>query len=541
MVGSGRSWQNVLWREWRNSEDREVARRLLDRLLREPIGWLATLVTVAGGAVCGAMGWVLFVLAVGYARVQPARDEWPLVWRGVGAHVALGALAGGVVVAVYLLLLKRVTRLRWVLCVVWQPLDIPGNPRDWRRRLVAHTGFLYGVCGLALLGSSLGWGFALACGLPMWWILFTQEKHGDRVFHVLRAARWRTHRAFLGLPYGAIWGTLGGALVWLLFLSTARANHDLGYDAPAVVWDAAVAAGGAYALLGLLVFGPAHKAIALSCDVPAHAQEAVIAFADASRPLLLWWTPRPRPCDLEVALRVAGESEWAQFFHRLGEWRAQGVPPDELVRALSRSTWYERLAARHALVSLGGEGIVHLEGLLRGAYGAYAQRVAAWIVRSIGRDTAARLAPHLHAHVCPRCLARCHTHWVTVPGQRPVAYYGCRSCRQTREFLFAPEGVVAVLDRRMSVPVLPGRTLYVNWHARRAVFDFDRVEIRDADDDDVERFCIQIREDTDEVRRRHYRSVRCAVWLNCEFSENTWRILNATFASGCTLVQGPGA
>jgi arabinogalactan endo-1,4-beta-galactosidase len=71
--------------------------------------------------------------------------------------------------------------------------------------------------------------------------------------------------------------------------------------------------------------------------------------------------------------------------------------------------------------------------------------------------------------------------------------------------------------------------LRVNWSKRRAVFDFDQVEIVAAKDEEVERFCVQVGNDMDEWRQPRYKKMTCAVTQECSLSEHTLRILRRTF------------
>ena len=70
----------------------------------------------------------------------------------------------------------------------------------------------------------------------------------------------------------------------------------------------------------------------------------------------------------------------------------------------------------------------------------------------------------------------------------------------------------------------------VNWLKRQTLFDFNRVEIKQASDEEVERFMTQIGNDTDDWRTSHYPQIRCDVSAQCDLSENTLRILRDTFA-----------
>jgi hypothetical protein len=61
------------------------------------------------------------------------------------------------------------------------------------------------------------------------------------------------------------------------------------------------------------------------------------------------------------------------------------------------------------------------------------------------------------------------------------------------------------------------------------MFDFDRVEIIRASDEEVERFAMRVGNDTDPVRQGHYPQAQCVVRPGCRLSENTRRVLKKTF------------
>jgi hypothetical protein len=89
---------------------------------------------------------------------------------------------------------------------------------------------------------------------------------------------------------------------------------------------------------------------------------------------------------------------------------------------------------------------------------------------------------------------------------------------------------VAVLDAGMAETVIKdGETIRVNWLLRRELFDFETVEIIQADDEAVERLAVQIGNDTDPLRRPRYPEMTCTVAPTCPLSENTIRILQRTF------------
>jgi hypothetical protein len=135
--------------------------------------------------------------------------------------------------------------------------------------------------------------------------------------------------------------------------------------------------------------------------------------------------------------------------------------------------------------------------------------------------------PH---HLCPHCLARCVTHEVALSPMNFMTYYDCRICSQSEEFLDWAGPVVAILDRNITTELSKEKgALRVNWLVRRALFDFESVEIIQATDEEVERFAVQVGNDTDEVRQPRYKEMCCTVSPACTLSENTMRILKRTF------------
>lgn len=95
-----------------------------------------------------------------------------------------------------------------------------------------------------------------------------------------------------------------------------------------------------------------------------------------------------------------------------------------------------------------------------------------------------------------------------------------------------PKGILALLDEHLDKePFLEDGTLFVNWLSLRKLFDFDRVEVLDASDEDVERFCVQVGNDTDPGRREKYRKMHVLVNRNCGLSDNTMRIMKNLFGT----------
>ena len=181
--------------------------------------------------------------------------------------------------------------------------------------------------------------------------------------------------------------------------------------------------------------------------------------------------------------------------------------------------------AYSSVVAPGGEAVPFLKDLIASTHH---ESIATELLKAIARKTTEHWGERVSQFVCPSCLTRYKAHKVLLESLDYLTYYGCRICGQSREGL---EGrLVAVLDSRMdSERVQQNGTWRVNWLVRRTLFDFDQVEIVQATDEDVERFVVQVGNDTDEFRRSRYREMACTIVPDCRLSENTLRILKSTF------------
>lgn len=64
-----------------------------------------------------------------------------------------------------------------------------------------------------------------------------------------------------------------------------------------------------------------------------------------------------------------------------------------------------------------------------------------------------------------------------------------------------------------------------NWLTKQRIFDFDEVRILHATDEEIERFVIQVGNDTDVVRKSKQKAIRCLIASDCGISENSVRVL----------------
>jgi len=222
-----------------------------------------------------------------------------------------------------------------------------------------------------------------------------------------------------------------------------------------------------------------------------------------------------------------GEKIEAAWQGRQIIYQKEGIETDLKRLAMIFDWLIELLAAYPAIVALGGEAIPHLQQLA--ASHTAVNPMAKQLIRDIGRETGQRLRHHGSRLFCPHCLTCCAERQAELSWLQSASYYGCRSCGQSRQFL---EGrvAVAILDNENPVELSQQHgSLYVNWSIRRRLFDFSDVKIVHATDEDVERFAVQIGNDTDPFRRERYKQIDCSISPGCHLSANTLKILQRTF------------
>ena len=246
---------------------------------------------------------------------------------------------------------------------------------------------------------------------------------------------------------------------------------------------------------------------------------------------------RPYAAEIEAALETACDAHrgikyyWQNRLDRLEKAKRKQTPLSKLIANLEDHHWFERFLSRHVLLYRGGEAAETLVELIH-TDSPIEHSLITWLILSIGEETKERLAKDVDKLLCPRCVVRCHPLEIDLP-QGSVKYYGCRLCHQSVDFQMWPEdGVIAVLDRKTQKRKTQNNSqIRVNWLALRRLFDFDRVEITQATDEEVERFAVQVGNDTNERQGSRYKEMICTVSSDCGLSENTMRILRYTFGS----------
>ncbi len=535
--------QTTLWREWRHCNDEPYAEHLYNLLTDQPTNRLAALVMILLGAILGALGGGLVTLLL-----YPTGENASAVLAGAGTGLA----AGGVVGLLVIIGLKATNRAVWH---VWLRGVIPNKPfLNQTRGQSLNSLFFVVVIGLS---STLGAGITGALffeqvNAQFFGVLLALVLTGVIAFFIGRRATiidvvigtpaGLTFGLLFGLGCAQILGIVAGSLdvtnsIRIVGLATGlgigillgRWSGLAGTLAGvSVVTPLILLAGINLVLLGWLV-GLLFGGIVGSLSQMWEPLNRRLSFVEAYRYrwLCLWWFRRPPATVVEAALRL--QPGWKKLLLALDSKRKSPAEPKRLITDLIDRNWRERFIARHALVNLGSKALPELSsGLFRAGENRASHEEMLWLINSISVETTTRLAHQTEQLICPTCLTKCGAHEIETTRW---SYYGCRTCGRSRNLLHCPEGIVAVLDAAMpEAQHYRDGLLSLNWLARRELFDFDRVEITDATDEDVERFAVQVGNDTDAVRQARYGQMVCHInGTQSRLSENTLRILQRTF------------
>ncbi len=248
-----------------------------------------------------------------------------------------------------------------------------------------------------------------------------------------------------------------------------------------------------------------------------------------------WWKKRPSLGLLFEAMADPSAPEWA---HRVVA-PIEEFGPDAL-RASALDLYSDDVDARYraayVLYVHGTEAIPLILAALDEAK--TRKQLATRLVEAIAarsrRDYAYR---HNHCF-CPHCMTRFEKRSVRLSPLRAVDYYACRSCGSTRGAVQHTGKVVAVLDGNdREVVRADGDVLRVNWLARAKagvantldLFDFDSVDVVSASDEDLRRFLVDVANDTDEDRRKRYRTMPVRLSEGCAPEASTLHALRAEF------------
>lgn len=247
-----------------------------------------------------------------------------------------------------------------------------------------------------------------------------------------------------------------------------------------------------------------------------------------------WWRQRPVAIEIETALQTVPNPRWKRIDNQLRVRRENLNSPTVLIKNLSHSQWSERFLARHTLVYLGGEAVQPLTEWAQNRSKSD-QKLADWLLRSISSETHARYAADRERTYCPSCLLRFAEHDIITPLGQKLTYLGCRGCGQSREFFRG--NLMLILDSRMQTPnqETVADTLRVNWLKRKALFDFDAVEIVQANSRQLDQFITQLQQAHQSNRNRTTRQGVCNIHPKLDIKSTQLEELKNLFR---TVIKG---
>lgn len=509
-----KNWQDVILREWRNTDDEEYAQNLFDLVMRESATnsgqSLIFLLCVLGGALAG----LSFLAAVINSYVV----------SNSSISVYLMFLAGGTVFGAFFGVVF------WVrLDISWPQLLKLFTPKLTVRFLQLWLGHLNSLTLISMVLFILGFllgvvinglllGLTMTLGNIPEWLLsdLLLGIFGLLLFGVaLFGGMWIGH--LILQKFGAVLGYICGlgfvlGDIFVLYLAIQQLpqvneafnirNNDFSISSAMQMYKGFFVLGATVVGLNFLMPNTRVKNMEIKTPLNVSDYKNVYAY----RSWWTWWRRQPTVTELEMALRQAIgkttqnlQTTWQDALDRLEKRKDQKNSAAKLIAKLQNKDWVERFIARQLL------------------------RILAQEAKKPPATTASQ-------HLCKRCFVRYHTHQIPLSATTSYTHYGCRVCREVDTFLDWSNPVVAVIDSAMwNRQIQHDAILYINWLKHRALFDFDRVEILKATDEDVERFAVLVGNDTDEVRKPRYQDMICTVASDCDLSENTIRILQNTF------------
>lgn len=518
-----KNWPDILWREWCNAEDEEYAHQLFDLLKDTAPDWTARTLLALMGTLYGILiGYGLGLMGFNW-------EGWFTPWQFSSSVPALSAWLGGVTGGLGALLLGQ--RLSW---------------RGWLSLLVPN-GFSKRTSSFGLVNVGLMLGLVVgALGLNTFLLVFPGIPLTLIIIRLIIHLKDESGGSLLG---GGLLGIFLGLLLthgsWFGLVIALAVGGWLGFTSgSSFLWLVVAWLGllGSWLLggsgSGLVMWLGLGTGFGLGSWLNLAKTPVGAATAYAYRPWYFWWRKLPPLDQLKTALSQAQagsaspdlQQQWARALAVSARYQAGTEDLDSLFLLLfGGRNWTERFGARQALIGLGYKAVEPLRVFATDPTFIFQDR-AIWLLAGIEAESTRKFARRLKRILCPDCLTRFGLHPIKTVWGINFKRYGCRSCGQDQEVLDDVARVIAVLDAGWSGTQRQRQgILYVNWLQRRRLFDFGVVEIVEATDEDVERFAIQIGNDTDPLRRQRYLKMVCSIRRSCGLSENSLKILRRLF------------
>jgi HEAT repeat protein len=140
-----------------------------------------------------------------------------------------------------------------------------------------------------------------------------------------------------------------------------------------------------------------------------------------------------------------------------------------------------------------------------------------------------------HDFLCEKCLCRAEG-FCSKPSLSAIFtpitiyYYACRTCRSNLYLLSGIKTVVMLLDHSFEDTfVQEGESVTVNWFKSEELFDYTEIRIIDADDYEVEKLVMTLRNDMDDERRERLPEIPVYLSHRLELSPSKMNLLKDNF------------
>ena len=135
-----------------------------------------------------------------------------------------------------------------------------------------------------------------------------------------------------------------------------------------------------------------------------------------------------------------------------------------------------------------------------------------------------------HIAFCKKCSCKGKKHTSRISLFKRYKYYFCRKCQGTINLITGLNKVVLLLAFNFEENFTQkGKILIINYLKQKEPFDFDEIQVKDANDFDVDRLVMKLRNDMDDYRRKRLSSVPVFLSPGLNLSQAKVNMLNDNF------------
>ena len=135
-----------------------------------------------------------------------------------------------------------------------------------------------------------------------------------------------------------------------------------------------------------------------------------------------------------------------------------------------------------------------------------------------------------HIAFCKKCSCKGKKHTSRISLFKRYKYYSCRKCQGTIDLIAGLIKVVLLLDLNFEENFTQKeKILIINYLKQKEPFDFDEIQVKDANDFEVERLVMKLRNDMDDYRRKRLHLIPVYLSPGLKLSQAKMNLLNDNF------------